>query len=109
MAVKIDCRRAAKDCACKEREFQERKQTTKIGGGTVAVGLMTLATAGGVATTGVIASGIAGALTFVTGGIVGLGITAAVSASAGVGGTGTTHNKDAHLIIDDRCSLLEGL
>ena len=61
-----------------QREFQERKQTTKIGGGTAAAGLMTLATAGGVATTGVIASGVAGALTFGTGAIVGVSITAAV-------------------------------
>ena len=57
---------------------------------------MTLATAGGVVTTGVIVSCIARALTFGTGGIVGLGITAAVSASAGVGGVGTTHHKDMH-------------
>ena len=102
MAAKTDCRRAAKECACKEREFQKRKQTTKIGGGTVAVGLMTLATAGGVVTTSVIVLGVAGGLTFGTCGIVGLGITAAVSASAGVGGIGTTHHKDAHLIINRR-------
>ena len=101
MVAKIDCCRAAKDCACKEREFQKRKQTTKIGGGTVAVGLMTLATAGGVVTTSVIVLGVAGSLTFGTCGIVGLGITAAVSASAG-GGIGMTHHKDAHLIINRR-------
>ena len=43
-----------------------------------------------------IASGVAGALTFGADAIVGLGITAAVSASAGVGSVGTTHHKDAH-------------
>ena len=59
---------------------------------------MTVATAGGVVTSGV----IAGALTFGIGAIVGLGITAAVSASAGVGGVGTTHHKDAQLIINRR-------
>ena len=43
MAAKNDYHKAAKDCACKERKFQERKQTTKIGsgGGTVAAGLTT--------------------------------------------------------------------
>ena len=102
MAANNDCCRAAKDGACEERKFQKRKQTTEIGGGTVAVGLMTLATAGGVVTIGVIVSGVAGALTLGTGGIVGLGITAAVSASAGVGGVGTTHHKDAYLIINRR-------
>ena len=71
-----------------QRKFQERKQTTKtkVGGGPVA--------AGGLATIGVIASGVAGALTFGTSGIVGLAITAVVSATAGVGGVGTaaTHH-----------------
>ena len=57
---------------------------------------------GGLATIGVIASGVAGALTFGADAIVGLGITAAVSASAGVGSVGTTHHKDAHLIINRR-------
>ena len=35
-AAKNDCHRAAKNRACKEREFQGRKQKNKIGGGTAA-------------------------------------------------------------------------
>ena len=71
--------------AAKKIVLGKKAKKNRIGGGTAAAGLTTVATAGGVATIGV----IGGALTFGIGVIVGLGITAVVSATAGVGGVGT--------------------
>ena len=83
------CRKAAEVCACKEKEFRNKKGAAKGIGGTVAGTLMagsTAAAAGGVVAGGVLISAVAGAFTAGTGTIVGLSLTAAAAGTLGLGG-----------------------
>ena len=84
------CGEAEMACARKEREYRNKKKTTKgVGGAAAGAALVggTAAATGGVVATGIAASAIAGVFTLGIGTIVGLGITAAAATAVGVAGT----------------------
>lgn len=84
------CTTVEEHCKYKAKETKEKKNITRVIGGTVAGGAMATGIAGGVA-----ASVVAGVFTFGIGTLIGLGLTAAGSVAAGgvVGGATavTTH------------------